>query len=220
VRARPPIAAATLLAALALSGCGGGGESTSTPASLPNGCEEVSQPPPKHVKLKPPHQEVSRSAHLSAVVDTSCGSFTIKLDPKHWPKTVSSFVYLAKQGVYDDTTFHRVVPGFVIQGGDPEGNGTGGPGYSVDEKPPDDTEYTRGVVAMAKTSAEPPGRSGSQFFVVTAADAGLPPDYAVVGKLRSGDATVNRIESLGVTGSQTGMPTSPIVIKTVTIKGG
>jgi len=220
VRARPLIAPATLLAGVVLSACGGGDGTSSTSASLPNGCQEVSQPAAKQVKLRPPQQEVSRSARLSAVVDTSCGSFAIALDSKDWPKTVSSFVYLAKQGVYDDTTFHRVVPGFVIQGGDPAGNGTGGPGYSVDERPPAKTKYTRGVVAMAKTSAEPPGRSGSQFFVVTAADAGLPPAYAVIGKVSSGEATVSRIEGLGVPQSPTGAPSSPVVIHTITIRGG
>ena len=75
---------------------------------------------------------------------------------------------MAENGVFDGTPFHRIIPGFVIQAGDPAGTGSGpGPGYSVDEPPPDDTSYTEGVVAMAKTEAEPPGRSGSQFFVVT-----------------------------------------------------
>ena len=74
----------------------------------------------------------------------------------------------------------------MIQGGDPLGTGTGGPGYSVDEKPPANLAYTKGIVAMAKSSAEPPGRSGSQFFVVTGADAGLPPEYALVGKVEQG----------------------------------
>ena len=106
-------------------------------------------------------------------MQTSCGTFEIALDTKRAPKTTNSFAYLADEGFYDDLTFHRIVPGFVIQGGDPLGTGTGGPGYSVDEKPPANLAYTKGTVAMAKSSAEPPGRSGSQFFVVTGADAGL-----------------------------------------------
>ena len=85
----------------------------------------------------------------------------------------------------------------MIQGGDPLGTGRGGPGYSVDEPPPSDAEYTRGTVAMAKTAVEPPGRSGSQFFVVTAADAGLPPDYALLGEVSSGEDVVDRIAELG-----------------------
>ena len=85
----------------------------------------------------------------------------------------------------------------MIQGGDPLGNGTGGPGYSVDEKPPANLAYTKGIVAMAKSSAEPPGRSGSQFYVVTGADAGLPPEYALVGKVSEGMDVVERIGKLG-----------------------
>ena len=109
---------------------------------------------------------------------TNCGSFTVRLDQKTSPKTAASFVALARDGFFDGTVFHRIVPDFVIQGGDPTGSGTGGPGYSTRDAPPDDATYTRGVVAMAKTEAEPAGTAGSQFYVVTGADAGLPPDYA------------------------------------------
>ena len=89
-----------------------------------------------------------------------------------------------------------MVKGFVIQGGDPNGDGSGGPGYSVTEAPPADLTYTRGVVAMAKTGAEPAGTSGSQFFVVSAADVGLPPDYALVGKVTKGLSVVDAITDL------------------------
>ena len=92
-----------------------------------------------------------------AAVETSCGTFEIALDTRGSPKTVSSFVHLAREGLYEDTLFHRIVPGFVIQGGDPLGTGRGGPGYSVDEAPPSDTEYTRGTVAMVKTAARSAG---------------------------------------------------------------
>ena len=98
---------------------------------------------------------------------------------------------------FDGTVFHRIVPGFVIQGGDPTGTGGGGPGYKTVDKPPASTRYTHGVVAMAKTQAEAPGTSGSQFFVVTARDAGLPPDYAVLGKVVQGLDVVDRIGKLG-----------------------
>jgi cyclophilin family peptidyl-prolyl cis-trans isomerase len=150
-------------------------------------------------------------------VETNCGNFTIALDVARAPKTASSFAYLARKGVYDDTTFHRIVPGFVIQGGDPTGTGSGGPGYFVDEPPPPNLSYTQGIVAMAKTQAEPPGRSGSQFFVVTVPDAGLTPDYALVGKVSSGLDVVQRIEQLGTPG---GVPKAPVVIRRVTIRGG
>jgi peptidyl-prolyl cis-trans isomerase B (cyclophilin B) len=153
----------------------------------------------------------------TATVETSCGSFQISLDTARAPKTTSSFAYLARRGVYDDTPFHRIVPGFVIQGGDPTGSGTGGPGYFVDEPPPRNLSYTQGIVAMAKTAAEPPGRSGSQFFVVTEADAGLTPDYALIGRVSSGFDVVQRIEQLG---TASGTPKAPVVIRRVTIQGG
>ena len=152
------------------------------------------------------------------MVTTSCGEFTIELDTAASPKTAASFASLAEQGFYDDTPIHRVARDFVIQGGDPAGDGTGGPGYSVDEPPPDDTVYTAGTVAMAKTGAEPPGRSGSQFFVVTApADAGLPPDYAVLGEVTAGFEVVEAIESLGDPTGADAPPTSPVVVESIAI---
>ena len=120
------------------------------------------------------------------------------LDPELAPNTAPSLVALAEEGYFDDTIFHRVVPGFVIQGGDPTQSGSGGPGYSTVDVPPSDAAYTRGVVAMAKSGAEAPGTAGSQFFVVTGADAGLPPEYAIVGEVTEGMDTVERIDALGV----------------------
>ncbi len=207
-------AVAASLAAVLVAGCGGGGGETSSVA-LPAGCARVSAPPAKHVQLSKPTQTLQGTA--SATVVTSCGSFTIALDTARAPKTTSSFAYLARHGVYDDTTFHRIVPGFVIQGGDPTGTGSGGPGYFVDEPPPQTLSYTRGIVAMAKSSAEPPGRSGSQFFVVTEADAGLTPDYALLGRVASGFDVVQRIEQLG---TSSGKPQAPVVINRITIRGG
>ena len=128
-----------------------------------------------------------------AVVDTNKGSFTIRLDTDDSPHTTASFVKLAEKGFFDGTIFHRIVPGFVIQGGDPKGNGTGGPGYTTVDEVPQDARYTHGVVAMAKTAAEPAGTAGSQFFVVTAQDAGLPPDYAILGRVTDGIDVVDRI---------------------------
>lgn len=208
-------------ATLALAACGGGGGSTSTGASLPGGCEQVSKPPPKHRRLSKPKQTVTRSEDLTATVDTSCGRFDIQLDTSTQPKTVNSFVYLSKKGLYDDTTFNRIVPHFVIQGGDPLQNGTGGPGYTVVEPPPHSTTYRMGTVAMAKTAVAPPGESGSQFFVVTASDAGLPPNYAILGKVTSGFDVVKRIGSLGNRASgDTGTPVATVVIRHITVSGG
>jgi peptidyl-prolyl cis-trans isomerase B (cyclophilin B) len=212
------LAAAPAIAALGLGACGGGG--TSTSVALPRGCELAQKPPSKHVSLQRPHQRVSPAARLTASVDTSCGKFTIALDAHRSPKTVSSFVYLVHRGIYDDTAFHRIVPGFVIQGGDPTGTGSGGPGYSIDEPPRPSTQYRRGAVAMGKTAVEPPGRSGSQFFVVTAADAGLPPSFAVLGRVSSGEDVVRRIATLGDPASgRAGTPRAPVVIRRIIVSG-
>jgi cyclophilin family peptidyl-prolyl cis-trans isomerase len=123
-------------------------------------------------------------------------------------------VSLANAGFFDGTFFHRIVPGFVIQGGDPTGTGQGGPGYKTVDKPPKNAKYTLGVVAMAKTGTEKPGTAGSQFFVVTGNDAGLPADYAVLGKVVSGMDVVKRIGQLGDSSEQ---PTFTVVIKKATV---
>jgi peptidyl-prolyl cis-trans isomerase B (cyclophilin B) len=211
---RPRSTAAAVVAGLALSACGGGGDSeTSTQA---NTCTPVTAPGPKKVKLKKPKETLKPDAAVTATVKTNCGSFTIALDAKRAPKTGGSFAYQVRKGVYDGTLFHRIEPGFVIQGGDPLGNGIGDAGYRIDELPPSDLAYTKGVVAMARSQAEPPGRSGSQFFVVTAADAGLEPTYALLGKLAGGLDVVERIGALGSAG---GAPIQPVVIESITLSG-
>jgi cyclophilin family peptidyl-prolyl cis-trans isomerase len=190
---------------------GGGDESKSSVA----GCKVVEEPQPKNVSLKAPKQTVKAGEGLTAAVTTSCGDFSIALDSERAPKTVNSFVYLSEEGFYDGLPFHRIIPEFDVQGGDPQGTGSGGPGYSVDEKPPSNLAYTKGVVAMAKTEVEPPGRSGSQFFVVVGADAGLPPEYALVGKVSEGMDVVERISELG---SQAGTPKETVVIESISIE--
>jgi cyclophilin family peptidyl-prolyl cis-trans isomerase len=213
--------AVIVVAAIVISRGGGDDDSTSASgdstaaAEKSGGCEKVEAPEPKNVSFPKPDQTVEQGEEVSAVVKTSCGAFTIALDTERAPKTSNSFAFLAEEGFYDDLTFHRVVPGFVIQGGDPEGTGTGGPGYSVDEKPPANIEYTKGVVAMAKSEAEPPGRSGSQFYVVTAPDAGLPAEYALVGEVSQGYDAVERIEKQGV---GDGPPKQTVLIESVTIE--
>jgi peptidyl-prolyl cis-trans isomerase B (cyclophilin B) len=214
IRAVLAVIAAGAMAAIMI-GCGGGSDdSTGTTASA-GGCKEVEAPTPKQVSLQAPKQTVKAGEKLTAVVQTSCGTFDIALDTTRAPKTVNSFAYLAEEGFYDDLTFHRIVPGFVIQGGDPLGTGLGGPGYSVDEKPPANLSYTKGMVAMAKSAADPPGRSGSQFYVVTAADAGLPPEYALVGKVDKGYDVVTKIEKLGTPSEE---PKQTVLIEKMTIE--
>ena len=206
---------------IVLAACGGGGEATSTGASLPSGCERVSKPPPKHRALEKPRQTLTAGERLTATVDTSCGRFAIQLDSSTQPKTVNSFVYLSKKGFYDDTTFNRIVPGFVIQGGDPLQGGSGGPGYTVVEPPPSNATYRSGTVGMARPPDAPHGQSGSQFFVVTAADAGLPPNYAILGKVTSGFDVVKRIGTLGDRSSgDAGTPLATVVIRRVTVGRG
>lgn len=152
----------------------------------------------KDVKFKQPEQVLEPGEPAKVRLDTSEGSFTITLDTRRAPVTANSFAFLAEKGFYDRLGFHRIVPDFVIQGGDPEGQGTGGPGYSVREKPPADLKYTPGTVAMAKTGNEPAGTSGSQFFVVTGAGAAsLPPEYALVGEVTEGMDVVRTIGELG-----------------------
>jgi peptidyl-prolyl cis-trans isomerase B (cyclophilin B) len=208
-----------IVAAILISRGGGSeGDDGETVAGA-SGCRKVRAPEPRQADLAAPEQSVKRGEKLTAVVETSCGTFEVALDTERAPKTVNSFVYLARQGFYDGLTFHRIAPGFVIQGGDPSGDGTGGPGYSVDEPPPPNLAYTKGVVAMAKTSAEPPGRSGSQFFIVTGADAGLHPDYALLGKV-SRDSGLDVVERIGRLGTRAQTPKQTVVVEKVTIEKG
>jgi peptidyl-prolyl cis-trans isomerase B (cyclophilin B) len=150
------------------------------------------------------------------VFATSHGEFTVRLDPDSAPWSTASLVQLARDGFFDGTSFHRIVPGFVIQGGDPTGTGSGGPGYTTVDRPPAGTRYTKGVVAMAKTAAQAAGTSGSQFFVVTAEDAGLAPDYAVVGSVTEGLDVVERIGELG--DRSTEEPLEPVEIRGVEVR--
>ncbi len=146
---------------------------------------------------------------------TNCGEFEITLDPARAPRTGGSFKTLVDKRFYDGLSFHRIVAGFVIQGGDPKGDGSGGPGYTITEAPPQDLTYGKGVVAMAKTETEPAGTSGSQFFVVTGEDAGLPPDYALLGKVTKGQDVVDKIGVAEVGPDE--KPLQPIVIRQIRI---
>jgi cyclophilin family peptidyl-prolyl cis-trans isomerase len=214
---RRSLLALLVLLAAALSACGssddgstqadipsGGAAETTTAAAEPapsdsgSGCNEVSQPKPKpDGGEKKPTAPLDDSKTWTLEFSTSCGDFTVTLDLKAGPNAAASMVALANSGFFRNTVFHRIVPGFVIQGGDPTGTGTGGPGYKTVDKPPASASYTKGVVAMAKGSTEAPGTAGSQFYVVTAADSALPPDYAVLGKVTKGQDVVDRIGKLG-----------------------
>ncbi len=144
---------------------------------------------------------------------TNCGPIEILLDVRRAPKTAASFAYLVRRGFYDGLTFHRVAAGFVIQGGDPEGDGSGGPGYTIVERPPANLRYTLGTVAMAKTATDPAGASGSQFFIVTARDAELPAQYALLGRVVGSFAGVDAIARLATNPPRDGAPAQAVVIE-------
>lgn len=162
------------------------------------GCTKVAKPVPKPKSGRTrPDPKLDAKKRYHVILATNCGSFTIRLDVRDSPNTAASFAYLAPTHFFDRTIFHRIVPDFVIQGGDPTGTGTGGPGYSTVDRPPRTTVYSTYLVAMAKTTCERPGTAGSQFFVVTGATVRLPPDYAVLGRVFVGRTVVDRIGRLG-----------------------
>jgi peptidyl-prolyl cis-trans isomerase B (cyclophilin B) len=225
---RAAASAVVVLAPLLVAGCGGGGSSaggsqTTTeafPASTAarpvqaSGCRTVPTPKPRAKRLPAPRLRLDPARRYELVVKTNCGSFTITLDVRRSPHTSASLVYLARKHFFDGVGFHRIVPGFVIQGGDPTGSGSGGPGYSTHDRVPPTLKYDTGVVAMAKTGAEPAGTGGSQFFVMTAAAPTLPPDYALAGRVTKGLDVVERIGALGDASEQ---PTQPVVMQSVRV---
>jgi peptidyl-prolyl cis-trans isomerase B (cyclophilin B) len=184
-----------LAAVVLLAGCGGGGK--------------------KSERAVGGRAALDPSKTYTVTLQTNEGTFSFALDVNDSPNTAASFAALAKKGYFDGLTFHRIAPGFVIQGGDPNGDGTGGPGYTTLDEPPSDAKYTKGVVAMAKSSAEPAGTSGSQFFVVTGADIGLQADYALLGKVTKGLDVVEKIGRLG--DPQTEQPTKKVTIEKATL---
>lgn len=234
--------AAAALAALALGACGKDDEpedkraattgtapttattTAATTATTPltaSGCQMVEAPKPTGEQDRPrPVVKLDRRKTYTATLDTNCGKIAIRLDVKRSPKTAASFFTLVRSGFYNGLTFHRIARpagnDFVIQGGDPLGTGSGGPGYTIVERPRRNARYTRGVVAMAKTEIEDAGTSGSQFFIVTAPDAGLPADYAIVGRVVGSRKAVARIAKVPAE-PETDRPVDPIVIRKATI---
>ncbi len=222
-----PVALLVTVAALAVAGCGkdasknsgakGGRTATGAAAGTTSaGCQKVPQPRPKGAQhLSRPTDELDPKRTYIVQMRTNCGEIDIRLDVRRAPKTTASVASLVRKGFYDGLSFHRVVPDFVIQGGDPLGNGQGGPGYTVVEKPPATLRYRRGVVAMAKTEVEDPGTSGSQLYVVTAIDAGLPPIYALVGRVEGSMSAIDRIAATPTNAES--RPIDPVVIQKATL---
>ena len=160
--------------------------------------------------------KTNKAKILTAVLHTEKGDMTVSLNTNQTPKTVNNFVTLAKKGFYNGTIFHRVIKGFMIQGGDPKGDGTGGPGYKFDDEP-FTGEYTRGTIAMANAG---PDTNGSQFFIMHA-DNPLPKNYIIFGKVIKGIEIVDAIAESEVRPSFSGensTPINPIKILSVVIQ--
>ena len=219
-------------AAGVLAGCGSGGGAGSgttgpaTTAAATTGattsqaevtsCLETGQPAPaKKPSYAKPEQVLRAGTSYAIVMKTSCGTIFIELDPKAGGPIPNSIAFLASKGFYDGLTFHRVVPDFVLQGGDPQGNGSGGPGYQVVGPVPAGYQYKLGDVAMAKTETDPAGAAGSQFFVVSGSQGEqiltAQPVYGILGHAADQEslATIKRIAALAVTD---GAPSKPVWI--------
>lgn len=161
------------------------------------------------------NQSKTKSMNQAVTLHTSAGDITIELDFANTPKTAKNFVDLAGKGFYDKTIFHRVIAGFMIQGGDPKGDGTGGPGYQFNDEPIIG-EYRRGTVAMANSG---PNTNGSQFFIMHA-DYNLPKNYVIFGQVTAGLDVVDKIAQAPVTvstGGEKSRPVTPVVIESVTV---
>jgi peptidylprolyl isomerase len=160
-----------------------------------------------------PEMVIDPSKRYTAEMRTSMGTMTIALDPVAAPKTVNNFVFLAREGYYDGVVFHRIIQGFVIQGGDPTGTGRGGPGYRFADELPQRGRYEIGSLAMANAG---PNTNGSQFFIISGpSGAGLPPSYSLFGKVVKGLDVVDQIEKVKTNAED--RPLDDVVIESVTI---
>jgi cyclophilin family peptidyl-prolyl cis-trans isomerase len=169
---------------------------------------------PKRQKFSsPPEMGIDPAKRYTATIDTSMGEMVVSLDPIKAPKTVNNFVFLALNHYYDGVIFHRVIKGFVLQGGDPEGSGRGGPGYRFEDELPKAGQYQIGSLAMANAG---PNTNGSQFFVISGPDGvRLPPAYSLFGQVIKGLEVVEAIQSVPTGGGD--RPKTDVVINSVTI---
>ena len=199
--------------ALVLAACGAGLRPTPslapTTAALP---VPAGAPTPRMQFPSPPPMTIDTNKTYIATIKTTMGDITVQLNAKDAPKTVNNFVFLAKQGFYNGTTFHRVIKGFVIQGGDPTGTGMGGPGYQFADEPVKGT-YDIGSVAMANSG---PNTNGSQFFICEGDQCKtLPPKYNLFGKVTAGIDVVHKIGSVPTDAND--RPTQPVTITSIEI---
>jgi peptidyl-prolyl cis-trans isomerase B (cyclophilin B) len=186
-----------LVVVLVLAGCGGSGRKSA------DACTSVAQPPPARRTERPPRVPLDQGKTYEIVMVTNCGSFTIRLDPKESPHAAASFVALTRAGYYDHTTFHRVVPGILVQGGDPTASGIGGPGYTTADEPTRTAAYEHGVVAMAREQGRPPGTAGGQFLIVTAENGAVQRGSPIVGRVVKG---LDVVDLVGTFGGETDLP--------------
>ena len=171
-----------------------------------------SSPQRRKFDAEPP-MTIDVTKRYTATMETSHGTMAIALDPAAAPRTVNSFVVLARYHYFDGIVFHRIIPGFVLQGGDPTGKGTGGPGYQFADELPKPGRYELGSLAMANAG---PNTNGSQFFVISGPDGmRLPPQYSLFGKVVAGLETVAAIDAVGTSG---GTPKENVTIEKVTIE--
>ena len=168
---------------------------------------------------RPFEQSLEPGKGYTATLTTNMGAFDVELFPEDAPQTVNNFVSLAREGFYDGTPFHRIVRGFVIQGGDPTGSGSGGPGYRFADELPTGRDYERGTLAMANAG---PNTNGSQFFVcLTDLRGRLPKNYSIFGRVTSGMDVVDSIAATptrrGASGEQS-TPTESVTLESVEVK--
>lgn len=192
-------------------------------AAIPTpGCRHVPRPPTHPgERASKPTETLNPNHRYTVRMQTNCGPIVIELAVREAPETTAAFAHLVQVGFYNDLTFHRIVPGFVIQGGDPAGNGSGGPGWQIVEAPPSNLRYVKGIVAMAKGPTAPAGTSGSQFFIVVGERVSLPPVYALVGHVISGMKSVEAITRVPTEappeGGEASRPRVPVVIEKATL---
>jgi len=218
-------AAALLLALTILSGCGG----TRGPQDAygqTGGGQAGGGQAERLIKQwdSPPEMTIDPNRRYTATMETTHGTMTFELFASEVPQTVNNFVFLAREGFYDGVTFHRIIKDFMIQGGDPTGTGSGGPGYTIPDEYPVTRPYKRGTLAMARTSE--PNSAGSQFFICTGADCGgldRQPAYVIFGQLIEGDDVLTQLESVPVVQGNSfdpvpSKPVDPPVIQRVMIE--
>jgi len=230
---------AVVVVLLTMSGSGSGKKKVATTDATTTTAPDTSTPPPSIVPVpdgakitgdtpcpladgssprttsfaKPPPMCIDTTKHYTATITTDVGTMTATLDPKQAPATVNNFVVLARYHFFDGISFHRVIPGFVDQGGDPQGTGSGGPGYKFQDELPQAGQYKVGSLAMANSG---PNTNGSQFFIIVG-DQGtsLPPQYSLFGQVTDGVDVAKKIEA---DGSPQGAPKVVHMMTSVTIK--